>query len=261
MKNGKRFNLMAVDSQMSPQGEPISARRVSMRVVTYLCTLIDTGELLPGDQLPPERELAHKLNVSRPSLRAGIAFLGMIGVLKVCHGSGTYVCGTPKPRPKSTSVSVDQQGPVSSQLFEACCVIKGAISGLAAERSSKRFVAELAEEVAEMYAAFNDPQGYSIHEVRFHQIIARAAGNLILETLLETLAVDSHNSQLQRAQPSQDLRQSAEIHHEIYRAIRSRNPARAKMLMEQHLREAFPTMQNCSWGGFLAGRAGQKAGL
>ena len=173
---------MAVDSEMLPQGEPSSARRVSMRVVTYLRTLIDTGELRPGDQLPPERELAHRLNVSRSSLRAGIAFLGMIGVLKVCHGSGTYVFGTPKLLPNSASISADQQGPVSSQLFEACCVIEGAITGLAAERSSKRFVAELAEEVAEMYAAFNDPQRYSIHEVRFHHIIARAAGNPILGT-------------------------------------------------------------------------------
>jgi hypothetical protein len=58
---------------------------------THLRSLIDTGELQPGDQLPPERELARRLNVSRPNLRAGIAFLGMIGVLKICHGTGTYV--------------------------------------------------------------------------------------------------------------------------------------------------------------------------
>jgi GntR family transcriptional repressor for pyruvate dehydrogenase complex len=142
-------------------------------------------------------------------------------------------------------MSADQLGPVSSQLFEACCVIEGAITGLAAERSSKRFVAELAEEVAEMYAASNNPEGYSIHELRFRQIIARAAGNPSLDALLETLAVNSHNSQLQRAQLSQDHRQSAKIHHEIYRAIRSRNPIRAKMLMEHYLRGTSPFMKNC----------------
>ena len=213
-----------------------------MRVVTYLRTLIDTGELQPGDQLPPERELARRLNVSRSSLRAGIAFLGMIGVLKICHGSGTYVCGAPKLLPNSASMSADQLGPVSSQLFEACCVIEGAITGLAAERCSKRFVAELAEEVAEMYAAINDPQRYCHHDVRFHRTIARAAGNAILEALLETLAANIY-SRSYRAQPSHDLRQSAEMHHEIYRAIRSRNPIRAKLLMEQHLRGTLPFLE------------------
>jgi GntR family transcriptional repressor for pyruvate dehydrogenase complex len=123
-------------------------------------------------------------------------------------------------------------------------VIEGAIAGLAAERSSNRYMTELAEEV-EMHAAFNDPQKYSVHDVRFHRIISRAAGNPILDALLVTLAVNLHNSQPLQAQPSQDLRQSAEMRHEIYRAVRSRNPIRAKNLIERHLPENFPYIDNC----------------
>jgi GntR family transcriptional repressor for pyruvate dehydrogenase complex len=237
---------MAAGYDISPQAGRSRTERASTRVVTHLRTLIDTGELQPGDQIPPERALARRLNVSRQSLRAGIAFLGMVGVLKICHGIGTYVLfGTQELPSDSTFTSGEQHRPVSSQLFEACCVIEGAIAGLAAERSSNRYMTELADEVVEMYAAFNDPQKYSVHDVRFHRIISRAAGNPILDALLETLAVNFHNSQPQQAQPSQDLRQSAEMHHEIYRAVRSRNPIRAKNLMERHLREHFPYMDNC----------------
>ncbi len=232
---------MAVGYQRSLQGDRSSAQRVTTRVVTHLRTLIDSGELQPGDQIPPERELARRLNVSRPSLRAGIAFLGMIGVLRTCHGTGTYVLfGTPKRRCTSASIR-----PFSSQLFDACCVIEGTIAGLAAERCPNRAVAELAEEIAEMYAALNDPPEYSIHDVRFHRTIARAAGNPILDALLETLTVNFHDGQPQRTQPSQDLRQFTEMHHEIFRAIRSRNPIRARTLMEEHLRGTFPSTEDC----------------
>jgi GntR family transcriptional repressor for pyruvate dehydrogenase complex len=123
-------------------------------------------------------------------------------------------------------------------------VIEGTIARLAAERSPNRCVAELAEEIAEMYAALNDPPKYSIHDVRFHRAIARAAGNPILDALLETLTVNFHDGQPQKAQPSHDLRQFTEMHREIFRAIRSRNPIRAKILMEEHLRGTLPSMEN-----------------
>jgi GntR family transcriptional repressor for pyruvate dehydrogenase complex len=93
-----------------------------------------------------------------------------------------------------------------------------------------------------MYAAINDPQRYSHHDVRFHRTIARAAGNPILEALLETLAANIYRGSY-LAQPPHGLRQSAEMHHEIYRAIRSRNPIRAKLLMEQHLRGPLPFLE------------------
>jgi len=110
-------------------------------------------------------------------------------------------------------------------------------------RSSDRFVAELAEEIAEMYATLNDPPKYSIHDVRFHRTIARAAGNPILDALLENLTVNFHDGQ---PQPSQDLMQLTEMHREIFRAIRSRDPIRAKILMEEHLRGTFPSIENSS---------------
>jgi GntR family transcriptional repressor for pyruvate dehydrogenase complex len=206
--------------------------------------LIDSGELEPGDQLPPKRELARRMKVSRASLRTGIAFLGIIGVLRSCHRSGTYVSlGTATPWSNGTSMPGAPQSRVSSQLFEARSLIEEAVVGFAAERSTTKHQAELAEEVAEMYGALSDPGRYSIHDVRFRRTIARAAGNAILDALLETLTANVYDRPL-RARSPRHLRQVAEVHREIYRAIRSRNSSRAKILMQQLSRGTSPCLED-----------------
>jgi GntR family transcriptional repressor for pyruvate dehydrogenase complex len=63
--------------------------QLTLQVVDYVRGLIASGELKPGDRLPPERELARELKISRSSLRAGIGFLAAMGVLKSRHGAGT----------------------------------------------------------------------------------------------------------------------------------------------------------------------------
>jgi GntR family transcriptional repressor for pyruvate dehydrogenase complex len=240
---------MTADSNQLARAEVGTSNRVSTRVVTYLCMLIDSGELQPGDQLPPERELARRMKVSRASLRSGIAFLGIIGVLKSCHGSGTYVSlGSPALWSNGTSMPGGAQRPVFSQLFEARSLIEGAVVALAAERSTSKHLAELSEEVAEMYGALDDPGRYFLHDVRFHRTIARAAGNAILNGLLETLTANLHDSGPLGAQSPRNLRQVAEIYGEIYRAIRSRNPSRARILIQQLSRGTSSSLEGEAHG-------------
>src|SRR5688572_28979331 len=60
-------------------------------VVSRLREMIQNGELSPGDRLPPERDLAKLLGVSRPTLRAGIRSLTTVGILQSKQGAGTFV--------------------------------------------------------------------------------------------------------------------------------------------------------------------------
>ena len=99
----------------------------------------------------------------------------------------------------------------------------------------KRRTREEREEVAEMYAALDDPQQYLIHDVRFHRTIAKASGNPILGALMETITASLYQKRSKTVQNAVDLKESAEMHREIYRAIRSHNPAQARRSMEQHL--------------------------
>ena len=64
-------------------------------VVSQVSELISRGELRPGDRLPPERELALRLGISRPSLRAGLRSLIAMSVLRARQGSGTYIAEGP----------------------------------------------------------------------------------------------------------------------------------------------------------------------
>ena len=210
--------------------------QLTMQVVEHVRSLISSGEVRPGDRLPPERELARKLKISRSSLRAGIGFLSAMGVLKSRHGAGTFVSSGP-PALDSSSLSVlgVLHGFLPWQMFEARLVIESNVAALAAERATDEHIAELAEEVAEMYAALGDPQEYLIHDVRFHRTIARASGNPILGALMETITANLYEYRSKTVVNAVDLKESAEMHREIYRAIRSHNPAQARHTMEKHL--------------------------
>ncbi len=219
----------------SPEGAN-GHSQLTMQVVDHVRQLVASGELKPGDRLPPERELARKLKISRSSLRAGIGFLAAMGVLKSRHGAGTFVASGP-PALDSSSLTVlgALHGFLPWQMFEARLVIEANIAALAAERATGDHIAELAEEVAEMYASMDDPQEYLIHDIRFHRTIARAAGNPILGALMETISASLYDQRRFTVDNSADLKESAEMHREIYRAIRSHNPQLAKHAMEQHL--------------------------
>lgn len=210
--------------------------QLTMQVVEHVRSLIAKGEVHPGDRLPPERELARKLKISRSSLRAGIGFLSAMGVLKSRHGAGTFVSSGP-PALDSSSLTVlgALHGFLPWQMFEARLVLEASVAALAAERATDEHIAELAEEVAEMYAALSDPHEYLIHDVRFHRTIAKASGNPILGALMETITANLYDNRSKTVMNSQDLKESAEMHREIYRAIRSHNPTQARLTMEQHL--------------------------
>lgn len=211
----------------------------TMQVVNHVRALIENGSLQPGDKIPPERELARSLKISRASLRTGIGYLAAMGVMKVRHGVGTFVAdGPPEFSKSSLSLMGALHGFQSWQMFEARILLESNLAALAAERGKEEHHAALAEEVAEMFAAINAPTEYLIHDVMFHRIIAQASGNPILAAIMETVTSSMYDRRRKTVERATDLRESAEMHRAIYRAIRGREPKEACALMEQHLRMA-----------------------
>lgn len=211
----------------------------TMQVVNHVRSLIEKGTLQPGDKLPPERELAQTLNVSRASLRTGIGYLAAMGVMKIRHGVGTFVAdGPPDLGKASLSFMGALHGFQSWQMFEARIILESNLAALAAERGKDEHHAALAEEVAEMFAAVDAPVEYLIHDVMFHRIIAQASGNPILAAIMETVTSTMYDKRRKTVERAIDLRESAAMHREIYRAVRGRRPDEARTLMEQHLRMA-----------------------
>jgi GntR family transcriptional repressor for pyruvate dehydrogenase complex len=211
----------------------------AMQVVNHIRSLIENGTLQPGDKIPPEREFARFLKISRASLRTGIGYLAAMGVMKVRHGVGTFVADGP---PEFGKASLSLIGALhrfqSWQMFEARIILESHLAALAAERGKEEHHAALAEEVAEMFAAIDNPSDYLIHDLLFHRIISQASGNPILAAVIETITSALYDSRRKTVEHSTDLRESAEMHREIYRAIRGRKTKEAHNLMEQHLRMA-----------------------
>ncbi len=211
----------------------------TMKVVDHIRGLIEQGTLQPGDRIPPERELARTLQISRASLRTGLGYLTAMGVMKVRHGVGTFIADGPAV---FSTASLSLMGVLHGfqfwQMFEARLIIEGNIAALAAERGKEEHYAALAEQVAEMYAVVDTPGDFLRHDVLFHRIIAQASGNPILAALMETIASAMYEKRRKTVERANYLREMAEMHREIFRAIHSRNPVEARKQMEIHLRVA-----------------------
>jgi len=211
----------------------------TMQVVNHIRVLIENGTLQPGDKIPPERELARTLKISRASLRTGIGSLAAMGVMKVRHGVGTFVTDGPAEFSKaSLGLMGALHGFQSWQMFEVRLILESNLAALAAERSTEEHHAALAEQVAEMYAIADHPSDFLMHDVQFHRTIAQASGNPILASLIETITSAMYEKRRKTVERANYLREMAEMHRDIYRAIRSRNPVEARKQMEHHLRVA-----------------------
>lgn len=205
-------------------------------VVDHVRGQIERGELGPGDRLPPERELAVRIGVSRPSVRAGLRSLSAIGIAQTRHGSGTYIAdGPPLLDSRPLSLLAALHGFTPDQMFEARRVLEVGVAGLAAERANGEQVAAMAEEVTGMFASIEDPQGFLRHDIRFHRAVAMASGNPILASLVEMVS-SLYFEQRRAALPrGRDLRETAIVHRNIYHAVRARDVDRARREMSGHL--------------------------
>src|SRR5213078_4133630 len=131
--------MTALKSNIFKTVDPDRRGTTSEEVIAQLREMIHRGELRPGDRLPPERDLAKLLGVSRPTLRAGIRSLSAVGVLQSRQGAGTFVVeanASPILDSNPLRLMASLQNFSSAEMFEARLSLEMAIAGLAAERAT-----------------------------------------------------------------------------------------------------------------------------
>jgi GntR family transcriptional repressor for pyruvate dehydrogenase complex len=84
-----------------------------------------------------------------------------------------------------------------------------------------------------MFASVDNPLEYLVHDVRFHRNIAQASGNPILAAIMETVTSSIYDRRRRTVERDTDFRESADMHCQIYRAIRAKSPLEARKLMEK----------------------------
>jgi GntR family transcriptional repressor for pyruvate dehydrogenase complex len=219
--------------------EPNGSGQTTEDVIARISDLIKGAHLKPGDRLPAERDLARQLGVSRPSLRAGLRALASMGVLKSRQGAGTFVAdGPPTLDSEPLRLLAALHGFSFDHMFEARSILEVGAAGLAAANATSEQLATLAEEIAEMYAALADPQEYLVHDIRFHRAIAAASGNPTLATLVEMVSAVLYERRRETIDRAHDFKESLDLHQQLYRAIRARQPQEARAAMSEHILRA-----------------------
>jgi len=214
------------------------SRDSAAQVVAHVRDLIDRGTLGPGARLPPERDLARQVGVSRPTVRAGLRTLAALGVVRSRRGSGTYIPeGPPTLGADALSFIAALHKFTIEDVYEVRRILEAGAAGLAAERATPDHLATLAEDVAGLFASLNDRQVFLVHDINFHRGIAAASGNPIVASLVEMVSALYYERRRATAERAADreLRDAADAHRQIYQAIRARDPDRARQAMTDHL--------------------------
>lgn len=200
--------------------------------------MIRTGELRPGDRLPPEKELSERLGLSRNSLREAVKALEVMRVLDVRRGDGTYVTSlAPDLLLDALSFVTDVQNDDRAvlELFAVRRVLESAAAGMAAGRMDPTDTAELRAslEAAETAA---DVEALVAHDLEFHSRITRAAGNGYLSALLDALSTRTVRARLWRGLgEEQAIERTLREHAALLDAVEAGDAALAQSLAVAHI--------------------------
>ena len=216
--------------------EPIKKSAISEEISTRLLSMIREKRLSPGEKLPPERELAAMLNVSRPSLREALRALAIMNVIEMRQGDGTYITSLePDLLVEHLDFVLSLDNSTFLQLFEARKIVEVGIASLAAERITDLQIRELEAVQTKSLSSADNFNEFLAVDLELHDIITRAAGNPFLRRFLTSLSRISLASRKRTVTIPGVSQQAAVDHQAIIAALKNRDPEAASQAMLAHL--------------------------
>jgi GntR family transcriptional repressor for pyruvate dehydrogenase complex len=167
---------------------------VTSKAIDNIRAMIRSGELGPGDRLPPENELAERLGVSRGSLREAVRALSQINVLDVRRGDGTYVTSLAPGELLSGMVFAMELLQVQGleEVVEVRRLLLPPAAALAAQRVTKEQLADMHAVVDQLERATDPDEIAGLHR-RFGSLVSDASGNETLSSILRALQLRGEN--------------------------------------------------------------------
>jgi GntR family transcriptional regulator, transcriptional repressor for pyruvate dehydrogenase complex len=222
--------------------EPVATRRTFEEAVDQIAERIKSGDYLPGDRLPSERELAARMRISRPTLREAVKTLVEAGVLDVRRGQsgGIFVASELVPRELLRTKSEIRVGEVAGVL-EARRLVEPRVAQLAAVHAGEEDFAAM-QATIERQRELAGSDDFLRHEdlflqldLKFHLAIARATRNSTVVSLMRSL--------FGRLEIARDMAVHAplvpdwviDIHERTLAAIRSADFEQIDEVMDEHL--------------------------
>jgi GntR family transcriptional repressor for pyruvate dehydrogenase complex len=163
-------------------------QRLYDQIASYVEDAISAGRLEPGEQLPPERELAERFGVARGVIREATKLLAERGLVVVLPGRGTYIA---EIDPDVLSGQISRLLRVGSasyhDLNEVRAILEVGIVDLAAERATPEDLVEMKQALDEMEVSLADPDRYIEADLDFHFALANAAKNPLFSQLVSAM--------------------------------------------------------------------------
>ena len=161
---------------------------VTSKAIDSIRAMIRSGELAPGERLPPEQELADRLGVSRGSLREAVRALSQINVLDVRRGDGTYVTSLAPSELLSGMVFAMEllQTKDLDEVVEVRQLLLPPAAALAAQRVTDEQLTEMHDVIEQLEQATDPDEIARLHD-RFGSLVYDATGNETLSSILRAL--------------------------------------------------------------------------
>ena len=213
--------------------QTIEPRRLYRQIAEQLRGLVEGGEYAVGSRLPPERDLALQLGVSRPSVREALIALEVEGLVEVRMGSGIYVLPIENARRRQISA----EGPLET--IRARQLIESELAAQAAVHMKKAQIAGLRNAVALMQQEAGSGHAPTRGDRLFHLRIAEASENSVLTRLVGELFDERMNPLFEQLgshfETAGSWTAAITEHQAVVEAIASRAPEAARAAMAAHL--------------------------
>lgn len=211
------------------------SRSVSAEVAAHLEKLIISGELRAGDRLPPERELAASMNISRSSLREAMFELESKKLVERRQGRGSTVADISRgaSRLYGNLADLDVELGYATELRD---LVEPRIAELAALRAVDSNLLSLDEVLTRSQETLPPEESMRL-DIEFHTLLAHAAQNPLLVTLCTMTTEWTQHTRVLSHRTALGRRISIQGHELIYRAVSQHDGPAAAAAMEQHLRE------------------------
>lgn len=219
---------------------PIVRESVAERVVRRILDMVRAGVLQAGDALPPERDLALSLHVSRPSVREAMRGLAVLGVVRTRQGGGAHISDLGADSllgPIQFYLSL--QGSHIRELYDARALIESDVARRAAVNISSADLERLAELLAGQRATIGDPQAFRQADFAFHQVIWIGSGNGFLQRIGESLNVLGLEFRTRASEHPGVLEQSLRDHGRLLEALMARDAEGAAQAAAAHMRNVY----------------------
>lgn len=212
------------------------------RVVQSIQDQILSDRLPVGTKLPPERELAERLGVSRTVVREAVRVLAAKGLLVTSHGVGTTVRAlTREEAVKPLNLFLRSTGRDISldHLHQVRSLIEMENTRLAAEQASEKDIEDLQRILVEMDAARNNAELFAAKDTEFHRRLAETTHNPLLILLLDSIQDLMADVRKFVARDDDLVERVMPAHTAILDSIKRRDAKKAGQTMREHLMAAL----------------------